>query len=154
MELVIAAGALAMSALFFVLAGRFPELAADPGGLTLFPRIVAVLTGAASAAFLFQSLLPRTAARQENGSAITSPVAWLRDRRLEVITFTLVGLLPFSIQWFGFIAAVCIFTALILMTSRVRWLPMLLTTLLTTAGIYIAYAIVLGAVLPVGRLWN
>jgi hypothetical protein len=75
-------------------------------------------------------------------------------RRVEVASFAVVGLLPFAIQWIGFIAAVGIFTVLMLVISRVRLLPLTITAVLTTAGIYVAYAVVLGAVLPSGQLWD
>lgn len=154
MELLIAAGALAMSALFFVLAGRFPSLAADPGGLSLFPRIVAAFTGLASAAFLIQAIRRRDAYRPHVEGALHSVGTWLMYRRVEVASFALVGLLPFAIQWIGFIAAIGIFTVLMLVVSRVRLFPLTLTALLTTAGIYVAYAVVLGAILPNGELWE
>ena len=153
-ELLIAAGALAMSALFFVLAGQFPSLAADPGGLSLFPRIVAAFTGLASAAFLIQAIRRRAAYRPHLAAALPSAGTWLRYRRVEVASFTLVGLLPFAIQWIGFVAAVGTFTVLLLVVSRVRLLPLTLTAFLTTAGIYVAYAVVLGAILPIGELWD
>ncbi len=152
MDIVTAAGALVMSTLFFALAGQFPQLAADPGGLALFPRMTAVLTGTASAAFLVQALLrtaPRLQARQRAPGSISG---FLENRRVELATFAFVGLLPFAIQALGFMAAIFVFTAVVLAVSRVRLLPLALTTILTTAGIYVAYAILLGAVLPAGYL--
>lgn len=154
MDIAIASGALVMSVLFFINAGQFPELAADPGGLALFPRITAVLTGTASAAFLVQALLrsaPLWRDRQRTANSISS---FVKDRRLELVTFAFVGLLPFAIQALGFVAAIFVFTALVLAVSRIRLLPLALTTILTTAGIYIAYAIILGAVLPTGYLMH
>jgi hypothetical protein len=143
-----------MSALFFVLAGSFPSLAADPGGLSLFPRIVAAFTGLASAAFLFQAIRRRSADRPHVEVTRHRAGKWLMRRRVEVASFAVVGLLPFAIQWIGFIAAVGIFTVLMLVISRVRLLPLTITAVLTTAGIYVAYAVVLGAVLPSGQLWD
>jgi Tripartite tricarboxylate transporter TctB family len=152
-ELVIVVGAFAMSILFFVLAGRFPSLAADPGGLSLFPRMVAVFTGLASAAFLAQAIR-RIADRPHLEGTVHSAGKWLMQRRVEMASFAVVGLLPFAIQWLGFVAAVGIFTVLMLVISRVRLFPLTITALLTTAGIYVAYAIVLGAVLPNGQFWD
>jgi hypothetical protein len=152
-ELLIAVGALAMSALFFVLAGRFPSLAADPGGLALFPRIVAVFTGLASAAFVIQVIRRCTVGRPLEVT-LRAAGAWFAQRRVEVVSFAVVGFLPFAIQWIGFTAAIGVFTVLLLVISRVRLFPLAITALLTTAGVYVAYAIVLGAVLPAGQLWD
>lgn len=154
METLIAAGVLAMSALFFALAGSFPELVADPGGLALFPRTVAVFAGAASAAFLIQVFLRRAPTGYRWGATSGSASAWLRAHRVEVLSFALVGLLPFLIEWFGFVAAVGIFSVLILAVSGIRFLPLALTASLTTAGVYVGYAVVLGATLPRGSLWD
>ena len=143
-----------MSALFFVLAGRFPSLAADPGGLALFPRIVAVFTGLASAAFVIQVLRRRNVGRPQLEGTLRAAGAWFAQRRVEVVSFAVVGLLPFAIQWIGFTAAIGVFTVLLLVISRVRPFPLALTALLTTVGVYVAYAIVLGAVLPAGQLWD
>jgi hypothetical protein len=152
MDVVIASGALAMSALFFVMAGQFPHLAADPGGLALFPRITAAVTGAASAAFLVQAVA-RTAPHWRDWQGTPEAISsFLKNRRLELVTFVLVGLLPFAIQALGFVPAIFIFAALVLAASRIRLLPLALTAILTTAGIYLAYAILLGAVLPTGYL--
>jgi hypothetical protein len=154
MDGVLATGTLALSALFFVLAGQFPHLAADPGGLALFPRVAAVLTGTASAAILVQALLrnaPRLRGRQWAPNSIAD---FLKNRRVELATFAFVALLPFAIQALGFVVAIFVFTAAVLAASRVRPLQLALTTILTTAGIYIAYAIVLGAVLPNGYLFQ
>jgi len=144
-----------MSALFFVLAGQFPVLLADPGGLSLFPRAVAVLTGLASAIFLIQSLRSRTASFTFLSSASRQSVErWLVTHHTAIASFVLVGLLPFAIQWLGFVAAIGLFTVLMLGVSRVRLVPLAMTAVLTTAGIYLAYAIVLGAILPAGKLWE
>jgi hypothetical protein len=85
-------------------------------------------------------------------AAPNSIAGLLRNRRPELVIFAFVGLLPFAIQALGFVAAIFLFTALVLVASRVRPIPLALTTILTTAGIYIAYAIMLGAVLPTGYL--
>jgi hypothetical protein len=152
-EIVIAAGALAMSALFFVLAGQFPKLAADPGGLALFPRIVAAVTGLASAAFFVQAVLRRAPLLSHTFRPASLSVAGLLDGRgVAVAIFAFVLLLPFAIQALGFVAAIFVFTTLVLAVSRVKLIPLALTTVLTTVAIYIAYAIILGAVLPSGYL--
>jgi hypothetical protein len=153
-DIVIAAAALAMSTLFYILAGDFPHLAADPGGLALFPRVVAVIAGVASAAFLVQAFLRRQPRAGARALLAMSLARALKERRLELMTFALVGLLPFAIQALGFNAAMFVFTALVLAAARVPLIPLAATTALTTAGIYVAYAIILGAHLPTSQLFD
>jgi putative tricarboxylic transport membrane protein len=153
-EALIAACVLGMCIVFYLLAGHFPELVADPGGLALFPRIVAVVTGAASLAFLIQLLVRRQLQARKPARSFGAAGAWIRERRQEILSFALVGALPFGINWLGFIPAIAVFTASLLLVFRVTLIPLVLTTVFTAAGVYAAYALALGAVLPVGRLWN
>ncbi len=153
-EALITVCVLGMCVAFFLLAGHFPELVADPGGLALFPRIVAVVTGAASLAFLIQLLVRRQLRSRNPAGLLHTTGTWVREHRQEILSFALVGALPFGISWLGFIPAIAVFTASLLLVFRVALIPLALTTVFTTAGIYAAYALALGAVLPVGRLWN
>jgi putative tricarboxylic transport membrane protein len=158
-DLVIAGAVLAMSTVFFVLAGDFPRIAADPGGLALFPRAVAAITGAASAVLMLQIALRRLRApRPVVGGGAFDPAAhvgaFLRANGFALVTFLLVVLFPFAISAFGFVAAVALFSTLVLAASRLPPFVVAATAVLTTVGIYVAYALVLGAILPSGYLFQ
>lgn len=153
MDLLIAAVVLAVSTLFYVLAGDFPRMAADPGGLALFPRAVAAATGLASAAILVQGLIRRQIFPAGAGALLAGLPDAVRTHRLALVTFLLVLLFPFAITAFGFVAAVAIFSTLVLVASGLPMIKVAVTAVLTTVGIYVAYALILGAILPTGYLF-
>jgi len=145
---IIALLALGLSATFFYVAGSFPHLAADPGGPALFPRIAALITAAASIGVLIQEVGKRRLLARENASMFQS----VRFDREQFLVFGTVAALPFGIQYVGFVAATFGFALIILLGLRVRPVSAAIASSLTAAGLYVAYAIILGAVLPSGQL--
>jgi len=154
MTVFLAAIALAMSVGAFVLAADFPHLSADPGGLALFPRIVAAVTGVASVLVIAQTLWARHAAGVATAHGPIRPAAWVREHKDQILLFGLVFLLPIGIETIGFNAAVFIFTYLTMLVLRTKAFTAIVASVAITAAIYIAYAVLLQAVLPAGSLFS
>lgn len=70
-EWIVSVMTLIMSVTFFVTTFSFPRLAADPGGLSLFPRILCIVAAVFSLIMIAQLLL-------RNRAGKTSPLASLK----------------------------------------------------------------------------
>lgn len=145
---------LAVSVGIGILASGLPQLAADPGGPSLFPLACATLTGVACVLRLGQLMLVRGSAAK--GPAQRPLGARLLDcartnaRQLGVVLLVL--LFPLAIEYIGFNVAVFAFTFLVLFVSGKSLKVSIITSALITAGVYLAFAKLLGAVLPQGLL--
>jgi len=146
MGIAIALVTLGLSITFFFVAGSFPHLAADPGGPALFPRVVAVITAAACIAVLFQEFAHLRLIRGEVRLRLP------RVRREQLLVFGAVAALPFAIKYIGFVAATFGFALFVLKGLGIRWLNALLASVVTAGMLYVAYAVILGAILPAGQL--
>jgi hypothetical protein len=154
MEIVLLLGTLAASIVVAVLSTGLPQLAADPGGPGLFPMAAAVVTGAASAILLAQRLFAQVAAVASGGGDALAPRilsnARANIRPLGVVVLVL--LFPLGIEWIGFTEAVLVFSFLALFVSGKSLGVSSVVSVLIAAGVYVAYALILGAVLPEGEL--
>ena len=143
---IIAVAALGLSVTFFFVAGSFPHLAADPGGPALFPRVTALITAAASIGVLLQ---------EANKWRLNGGARRLRFPRVshqQLLVFAAVAALPFAINYLGFVVGTFGFVLFVLVALGVRWVYAILASTVTAGALYIAYAIILGAVLPAGYL--
>lgn len=153
MEMILLLGTLAASVVIAVLSTGLPQLAADPGGPGLFPLAAAVVTGAASAALIGQRLFfGAGAASRDRVSVARHLLADMRANLRPLGVVLLVLLFPLGIEWIGFTEAVLLFSFFTLFVSGKSLAMSALTSALIAAGIYIAYALILGAILPEGQL--
>jgi hypothetical protein len=154
MEMILLVATLAASAVIGVVSLQLPQLAADPGGPGLFPLAMAVMTGGACVLLIGQKLLAPAQGSAAAGRAGTAQrireTVTANARQLGVIVLVLV--FPLGIEWIGFTPAVLLFTFLTLWVSGKSLLTTGVTSALITAGVYVAYVLVLGAVLPQGEL--
>lgn len=155
MEIIVLLGALVASIVVGVLSTGLPQLAADPGGPALFPLVAASITGVACALLIGQRLLARAGTTQSHGRSDTARRLFdnARTNIRQLIIVVLVLVFPFGIEWLGFNIAVLLFTFLVLLVSGKSFVVTALTSVFITAGVYVGYVVVLGAVLPHGRLF-
>lgn len=154
MELFLLWVTLALSVAMGGLSFQLPQLAADPGGPSLFPLAAASITGLACVLLIGQRLFfaTRAASSFNFRDTVQNLVTQARQNTRQLGTIVLVLAYPLGIEWLGFIAATLLFSFLVLVTSGKRLVIATMASVLITVGIYIAYAIVLGAVLPQGEL--
>lgn len=152
MTVFLAAIDLALSVGAFVLSADFQHLAGDPAGPAFFPRVVAAITGVACVLVIVQALQARRPGRATRASI--TPGAWAREHREQIVLFCLVFLLPVGIEFIGFVAAIFLFTYLTMLILRTKTVTALVASGAITAAIYVAYAVLLQAVLPVGSLFS
>lgn len=152
MEIIIALVCLAISTTALVLGTSMPQLEADPGGPALFPSIVAVITGLACLVFIAKRFSLK-ALRKKAGD-LNKFIPWVQKQRIAIALFGLVILLPFMIDFLGFVVATFAFTLTALLVSGLRLIRSVVTSVLVAAGVYGIYAIVLGAILPTGLLFT
>jgi hypothetical protein len=153
-EIILLLATLAASVVVGVLSLGLPQLAADPGGPGLFPLVVATVTGTASAALVAHRLFVAagTVQPQDHVAAIRRFIADTRKNARQLGVVLLVLAFPVGIEWIGFTVAVLLFSFLVVLVSGKGLGVAALSSVLITAAVYVAYAIVLGAVLPQGRL--
>jgi hypothetical protein len=152
MEIILVLGSLALSVTMGVLALGLPQLAADPGGPGIFPLAMAVMTGGACVLLLGQRLIGRW--RQKRvlaGPSDDGVLVFARRNVRQLGVIALVLVFPVAIEWIGFMPAVLVFIFMTMLVSGKRLLDTTLTSLLMSAGLYVAYVMVLGAVLPRGE---
>lgn len=154
MELFLLLATLALSVAMGGLSLQLPQLAADPGGPGLFPLAAAGITGIACVLLIGQRILfaTRPASSFNFRGTVQSLIARARQNSRQLGTIVLVLAYPLGIDWIGFVAATLLFSFLVLVTSGKRFVIAITASVLITAGIYVAYAKVLGAVLPEGWL--
>lgn len=152
MTVFLAAIGLALSVGAFVLSADFQHLAGDPAGPAFFPRVVAAITGIACALVIGQALWAHRSGR--TARAPMAPGAWARENREQILLFCLVFLLPVGIEFIGFIAAIFLFIYLTMLILRTKAATAIVASGAITAAIYVAYAVLLQAVLPVGSLFS
>lgn len=146
MGTIIALAALGLGITFFFVAGSFPHLAADPGGPALFPRIAALVTAAAAVGVVIQEAGRWWEAGRVGERRLS------RVRHPKVLVFVAVAALPFAISYLGFVAGTFGFALFVLLGLGVRWIHAALASALTAGALYVAYVLILGAVLPAGQL--
>jgi len=154
MELFLLLATLALSVAMGGFSLQLPQLAADPGGPSLFPLAAASITGLACVLLIGQRLFfaTRPAGSFNFRDTVQNLVAQARQNSRQLGTIVLVLAYPLGIDWLGFVAATLLFSFLVLVTSGKSLAIAIIASMLITAGIYVAYAIVLGAVLPQGQL--
>jgi putative tricarboxylic transport membrane protein len=154
MAILVTITALAMSIVFFVVAGSFPSLAADPGGPALFPRIAAAITGTACILYCIQVYATRRTTLGSFVEELPRRLLAVIERRAQLASFALILFLPFAIAAVGFVLATLAFVVALMLISGISLFRTLITAVIVTAFIYAGYALLLGAVLPRGYLWS
>jgi hypothetical protein len=158
-EWIIVILSLVISIIFFGFSMSFPELAADPGGPALFPKMMAVLTGI-SAIFLGVQLLYNDKAMAAVRASITNLVhAWTVDRGAEnatlqrrtVYTVILAIIYPYTILKIGFTISSIVFVFIIMRIYKSPLLKAAFFSLLAGLVLYYAFAKLLGAYVPTGE---
>jgi len=154
MELFLLLATLALSVAMGGLSLQLPQLAADPGGPSLFPLAAAGVTGLACVLLIGQRLFFTAGPANSFNlrDTVQNLVAQARANSRQLGVIVLVLAYPLGIDWFGFVAATFLFSFLVLLTSGKSFVIAIVVSLIITAGLYVAYAIVLGAVLPEGQL--
>jgi hypothetical protein len=146
---------LLMTLAFSVFVGKLslglPHLAADPGGPGLFPFAAACMTATACVLLLGQRVFREARVHKGHGS-VGDWVGKACANRRQLGIVLLVLLFPLAIEWLGFVIAVFAFSFLVILVSGKSLVVSVLASLLITGSIYVAYAIILGAVLPRGTL--
>ena len=156
-ELAIAAISLLVSIVFFVQSLSLPQLPADPGGPSLFPRLMCFVTGIAAIILLVQLFGNREkkgeiarafAAFQQFGAK--SEGAELARRRLYIIALS--ALYPFFIVRLGFLISTIVFLFVVLKVFKVKFLTAAVYSLVLGYGVYYIFAEVLRGYIPPG-MW-
>ena len=156
-ELAITAISLLASIVFFVQSLRLPQLPADPGGPSLFPRLMCFVTGIAAIILLVQ-LFGNREKREEIAQAFAafqqfgakSEEAELSRRRLYIVILS--ALYPFFIVRLGFMISTIVFLFVVLKVFKVKFLPAAVYSLVLGYGVYYVFAEVLRAYIPPG-MW-
>jgi hypothetical protein len=152
MDIILTLGTLAFCVAMGVLALQLPQLAADPGGPAIFPLAMAVMTGGACLILLWQRWRAARSERAASEPMANALLASAREHTRPLGVIVLVLAFPFAIEWIGFTPAVLLFTFLIMLVSGKSLLATTVASVLMTVGVYVAYVVVLGAVLPRGEL--
>ena len=154
MEMFLLVATLALSVGIGWMSRSLPQLAADPGGPGLFPFAAACVTGVACLLLMGQRLFAevRVARTQTARAMVSNAFAQSRAKARQWGVVLLVLVFPLMIDWIGFVAAVFLFGFSTLLVSGKQLATAALASVLITAGVYVAYAMILGAVLPRGQL--
>ena len=154
MEMFILLATLALSVGIGWLSRGLPQLAADPGGPGLFPLAAASMTGFACLLLIGQRVFieVRGARKQTAHGSARNFLANVRANARPWSVVLLVLIFPVGIDWIGFVAAVLLFSFFVLLVSGKGLVVASIASVLITASVYVAYAMVLGAVLPQGQL--
>jgi len=145
---------IAFSAMIGFLALSLPELMADPGGPKLFPLTVSIMILSSCFLLVLQRLiLNRGHIRISKGYIKpTVLIRLIRKYATQGCVIILVFLFPLAIQWIGFMPAILIFSFTTMFVSGKSLFASLIAAIAITVSTYIAYVVVLGAVLPKGEL--
>jgi putative tricarboxylic transport membrane protein len=155
-EWIISASALATSIIFFVITFSFPTTSADPGGLALFPRMAALLTGISSALFLV-----KLATGPRPLDAILQSLRRLllffkgmgdeaKNLRRSVFVFAVSIFYPVAILKIGFLLASFAFSFILVRTYRGGMIPAFILSLCLALAMNVFFVSLLGATVPSG----
>jgi putative tricarboxylic transport membrane protein len=155
-ELLIGTSALVASIIFFAISFTFPAVTADPGGLALFPRMAAILTGTSSIFFLV-----RLAAEHRSFDPVIQTlnrflVLFLgagmesNDLRRSIFVFALSAMYPIAILKIGFLLASFAFSFILVVTYRGAILAALILSLCLAVGLNLFFVSLMGLTVPSG----
>ena len=135
---------LVAAGVYLTLALRLPFGAAARPGAGFYPVIVAVF--AIVVALAATATAFRSAPRTEAGIVALDAAA----RRRVVISVVALAAFCLALPWVGYPAAACAFVAVVLRYLGGRWTTALLTGVLSSAGSYVLFAVLLDVPLPRG----
>lgn len=155
-EWVIGLFGLVASVVFFAISFSFPEVSADPGGLALFPRIAAVLTGVSCA-----GLLAGLAMRGGSASAALQTVSrffvnWRESSpggfevRRTTIVLTLCALYPLLVLKVGFFLGSLVFSFVLVLFYRGTLAQAAILSLVLAVVLQMFFVTLLGVFVPPG----
>ena len=155
-EWVIGLFGLVASVVFFAISFSFPVVSADPGGLALFPRIAAVLTGVSCA-----GLLASLAMRRGSAAAALQTVArffvTLRESspggfevRRTTIVLALCALYPLIVLKFGFFLGSLVFSFVLVLFYRGNLVQAAILSLVLAVVLQMFFVTLLGVFVPPG----
>ncbi|MBW1698425.1 MAG: tripartite tricarboxylate transporter TctB family protein [Deltaproteobacteria bacterium] len=160
-EWIISVLALLMGAVFFIQSFTFPRLASDPGGFSLFPRILSVGIMVASG-WLIVKLLRDRKCRPYSPIEFTRKFlrAWRKgadDEPSDVIrrmsyVFVISIVYPWFIVRIGFVLATLLYTGILVRIFRTNILACFILATLVAFGLYLFYVRALEAYVPEG-IW-
>jgi hypothetical protein len=154
-EWVIGLFGLVASIVFFLISFSFPEVSADPGGLALFPRIAAVLTGVSSAGLL-ASLVMRGGSAAALQTVARFFVNWRESSsegfeiRRTTIILALCALYPLIVLKFGFFLGSLVFSFVLVLFYRGTMVQAAILSLVLAVALQLFFATLLGVFVPPG----
>ena len=147
---------LVASVVFIAISFSFPEVRADPGGLALFPRIAAVLTGV-SCAGLLASLMMRSGSAAAAVQSLTRLfVNWRENspRGFEVrrttIVLALCALYPLIVLKVGFFLGSLAFSFVVVLFYRGTMVQAAILSFVLAAVLQLFFSTLLGVFVPPG----
>ena len=155
-ELIIGTSALVASITFFVISFSFPTVTADPGGLALFPRMAAILTGISSTLFLIKlaaehrTFAPVVRTLNRFFILLLGAGTEARDLRRSIFVFALSATYPIAILKVGFLLASFAFSFILVLTYRGKIIAALILSLCLAIGLNVFFVSLLGVTVPSG----
>jgi putative tricarboxylic transport membrane protein len=142
LDLILSLFSIVMFVGVFVLSASFPEPHEAQLGASVFPRIIAIILAVVSIYIAFSSMKKKTQATVKIDNATKV-----------FISFLILLLYGLFLKKVGFIILTPIFIAALLFLMRFSSVLInILTSILTTAGIYIVFKVLLSVPLPEGIL--
>lgn len=142
---------LLVSGVFFTLTFSFPQLAADPAGMALFPRIASGFAALAAGAIMVRRLFRPAAPDMPANEPF---FIWLRqlcrERPTRMIALSVIY--PWFIIKIGFLIATAIYVFLLMRLFQARAVIAVPYAVVVASGIYVVFVYILEAYVPPG-IW-
>ena len=155
-EWIIGLFGLVVSVVFFAISFSFPEVNADPGGLALFPRIAAVLTGVSCAGLLAGLVMRSGSAAAALQTVARFFVNWRESSpggfevRRTTIVLALCALYPLIVLKVGFFLGSLVFSFVLVLFYRGTLVQAAILSLVLAVVLQLFFATLLGVFVPPG----